>query len=75
MVNLNTTLLAYLIFAFPPKEEQENIVRKVAEVDTLLREESANVAKLCLVKSGLVADLLTGRVRVPESLSVVEKQA
>jgi type I restriction enzyme, S subunit len=74
MVNLNTTLLAHLVFAFPPKEEQENIVWRVAETEALLREESANLAKLCLVKSGLMADLLTGCVRVPESVATVENQ-
>jgi hypothetical protein len=30
--------------------------------------------KLVQLKSGLMADLLTGRVRVPESMSAVENQ-
>ena len=68
MVNLNTTLLAHLVFAFPIKEEQEDIVRRVADADTLVQTESANLAKLNLLKSALMADLLTGRVRVPASL-------
>lgn len=72
MVNLNTTLLADLVFAFSPKEEQEAIVRRVAEADILLQEESANLEKLELLKRGLMSDLLTGRVRTPETLFAVE---
>ncbi len=70
MVNLNTTLLAYLQFAFPQKEEQEEVVRRVAEADALIENESANLAKLGLLKSGLMTDLPTGRVRAPEEIAV-----
>ncbi|MBI3797634.1 MAG: restriction endonuclease subunit S [Deltaproteobacteria bacterium] len=70
MVNLNTTLLAYLQFAFPRKEEQEEVVRRVAKADALIENESANLAKLGLLKSGLMTDLLTGHVRVPERVTV-----
>ncbi|MFZ1641660.1 MAG: hypothetical protein WAV07_09550 [Candidatus Contendobacter sp.] len=68
MVNLNTTLLAHLAFAFPTIEEQEQIVKRVANADVLIQTESANFTKLNLLKSALMADLLTGRVRVPVDL-------
>jgi type I restriction enzyme, S subunit len=65
MVNLNTTLLAHLRFAFPLKGEQDEVVQRVADADASIHKESANLSKLGLVKSGLMTDLLTGRVRVP----------
>lgn len=36
--------------------------------------EEAQLTKLAKLKSGLMTDLLTGRVRVPESVSTVENQ-
>jgi type I restriction enzyme S subunit len=70
MVNLNTTLLAHLFFAFPPKEEQEKIVRQIDEVDATIQKELANLLKLGVLKSGLMNDLLTRRVRMPEGIAV-----
>src|SRR5262249_39429278 len=66
MVNLNTRLLAHLIFAFPPKQEQEKIVRQIGEAEAAIQKESENLLKLNFLKSGLMNDLLTGRVLVPE---------
>ena len=65
MVNLNTKLLAHLQFAFPPREEQDAAVLRVAEADSTIIQETANLSKLGVLKSGLMTDLLTGRVRVP----------
>jgi hypothetical protein len=45
------------------------------EHDALIRSHEHEFAKLVQLKSGLMADLLTGRVRVPESISVVENQS
>lgn len=70
MVNLNTTLLAHLVFAFPTIEEQEEIVKRLADMGAIIQTESANLAKLNLLKSALMADLLTGRVRVPDDLDL-----
>jgi type I restriction enzyme S subunit len=69
MVNLNTTLLAHLSFAFPPKQEQDIVVRCVEEVDALFQKDMAILQALSLSKSGLVSDLLTGSVSVPEAMS------
>jgi type I restriction enzyme S subunit len=67
MVNLNATLLASVVLAFPPKTEQDSIVRQANETDALLREELRNLSKLRVVKVGVINDLVTGRVRVPSS--------
>jgi type I restriction enzyme S subunit len=68
MVNLNTTLLAHLVFAFPRKEEQQEMVRLVGEAVSTIHKGLENLSKLGLLKSGLMNDLLTGRVRLPELL-------
>jgi type I restriction enzyme, S subunit len=70
MVNLNTQLLAHLLFAFPAKREQEAIVQHVHEADRAIEAERLQLSKLTLLKSGLLADLLTGCVRVPEETTV-----
>jgi type I restriction enzyme S subunit len=70
MVNLNTTLLAHLAFAFPPMDEQEAVVGLVSVADARICTELKNLSKLQLLKSGLMTDLLTGRVRVPEGVEV-----
>ena len=47
-------------------ERQLQIIESVAAFTARLETERADLAKAQLLKSGLVADLLTGRVRVPE---------
>jgi type I restriction enzyme, S subunit len=71
MVNLNTTLLAHLFFAFPRKQEQEDVATRIGETDATTQKELANLLKLGHLKSGLMDDLLTGRVRVPEEIAVM----
>ncbi|MEI6644687.1 MAG: hypothetical protein WCP12_01465 [bacterium] len=66
MVNLNTKLLSHLQFGFPQKEEQALVVSRMKQADSVILQEEANLAKLNLMKSGLMDDLLTGRVRVSE---------
>lgn len=68
MVNLNTQLLAHLSFAFPEKMEQEAIVLCIEEADRVIETERLQLSKLALLKSGLMTDLLTGRVRVLEGV-------
>lgn len=70
MVNLNTKLLAHLTLGFPPKEEQQDVVQRVAEADAIIVREREYLSKLGHVKSGLMTDLLTGRVRVPETIGI-----
>ncbi len=65
MVNLNTKVLIQLRFAFPPKDEQVESVRRIAEADEAIRRESVSLSKIGHIKSGLMTDLLTGRVRMP----------
>ena len=54
----------------PQKTEQERIVSVSNSVESALSEQHRVLAKLIPLKSGLMNDLLTGRVRVPEGVAV-----
>lgn len=64
MMGLNTKLLAKLVIAKPPLEEQVSIMNHISSVDSLIYTEQAYCNKLKLYKKGLMHDLLTGHVRV-----------
>jgi type I restriction enzyme S subunit len=56
--------------AIPSPEEQQNVVKRIEAIDANIAIELDKHAKLDLVKSGLMANLLTGRVCVPEEFAV-----
>ena len=62
-------LLAHLV-PIPPKAEQQSILWVVVLFDATTAVEETQLAKLQQLKSGLMNDLLTGRVRVPEGIAV-----
>ena len=74
IAHLTQEKLALLQVARPPRDEQEKMVELWEAMDGEQQINEALLAKLTLVKSGLMADLLTGRVRVPESISDMEAQ-
>lgn len=49
---------------FPPINEQDRILNRMASLDNRIAAEAAVLNKLYRQKSGLMDDLLTGRVRV-----------
>jgi type I restriction enzyme, S subunit len=51
-----------------PRYEQDAVVACINRIEQQTSMEVKNYQKLSLVKSGLMADLLTGRVRVPEGV-------
>lgn len=57
-----------LWLARPEEAEQEAIVGLLADLDGGIEAEERELSKLVQLKTGLMADLLIGRVRVPESL-------
>lgn len=65
---INTEQICALNFALPPIQEQRAIVAILKEYDGQQAMDSASLAKLRQLKSGLMSDLLTGRVRVPADL-------
>ena len=52
------------------REEQEQIATVIQGLETHLLSETSELSKLQYLKSGLMNDLLTGRVRVPEGIAV-----
>jgi type I restriction enzyme, S subunit len=60
----NTVILDSLLFSWPERREQEQIVAVYAAADNRIRAEESYRDKLKLQKRGLMQDLLTGRVRV-----------
>ncbi len=55
-----------IYIAIPSSMEQQAIVEQIETIDANIAVESNEFAKLSLLKSALMSDLLTGRVRVPE---------
>jgi len=60
--------IAQFLVPCPKPSEQECILSMVNVQDNRIRLAEHEAAKLAQVKSGLMNDLLTGRVRVPESI-------
>jgi type I restriction enzyme S subunit len=50
------------------RKEQEQIAAAIQNLEAQLSKEADGLSKLRQLKSGLMTDLLTGRIRVPETL-------
>lgn len=75
IAHLTQEKLALLQVAYPLVAEQTEMVRRWAAIDRDLEAENSILRKLGYVKLGIMDDLLTGRVRVPESLCAAETPA
>jgi len=64
MANINTAILAAIVVARPPIEEQGAIVQRIAGVTIEICRVEEMLRKMRSEKVGLMDDLLTGRVRV-----------
>lgn len=67
MKNISQNVIRGLLLAYPEVDEQRRILEAIQPIDSELAVSSSELCKLKSVKSGLMADLLTGRVRVPEA--------
>jgi len=70
---MNRQELTEYTFALPPYAEQVHISKLLAIQDTRLNNEEAHLNKLQQIKKGLMHDLLTGRVRVTQLATTLEK--
>ena len=61
---LNLPTISNLVTVIPEHTEQDNIARRLDEADSRVACVKSELAKLGKLKSGLMEDLLTGRVRV-----------
>jgi type I restriction enzyme S subunit len=75
LASINSTQLNAFEIPLPSLAEQEAITKMLKAQDDRLTAETRGLVKLHALKSGLMSDLLTGRVRVPESVSAVENQS
>jgi len=64
MLNLNTAILADLPIILPPDDEQEIIGDAISALDNRISSCHRKLVSLTRVKSALMQDLLTGKVRV-----------
>ena len=62
---INLRDLKEVMVAVPPMREQEQIAAVLADLDAFVELETANLDKLTTLKTHLLTDLLSGRVRVP----------
>lgn len=66
---LNLPTIRNLPSAFPSRSEQDQIAARLDEIDNRIQNAMTETKKLSELKSGLMDDLLTGRVRVTPLLS------
>lgn len=74
-VNLTLGLCQELPLPDIPIEEQKAIVSRVEEIQNRISWETEQLGKLLMLKSGLMDDLLTGRVRVTPLLEASSSSA
>ena len=65
--HFNVGEMKRVLVAKPQPDEQKEIVKRLDLLDSEIAIVTSEKEKLALLKSGLLADLLTGRVRVPEA--------
>jgi type I restriction enzyme S subunit len=70
----NAVVMNALLLPWAPFDEQRRIVSALRSLNSRLQSEEIELQKLRLLRQGLMTDLLTGRVRVRESVSAVENQ-
>lgn len=65
--SVSSTALNRLLFAIPAKDEQDEIANRIEAVLIKLKREQASLFKTIQIKSGLMQDLLSGKVEVSVS--------
>lgn len=72
IAHLGADRFARMEFPIPPKDVETRIVRSLGAIADRIRLERERASNLQSIKQGLMEDLLTGRVRVPEAEVVLE---
>ena len=67
---INLAFIRSLSVPDPYRPEQDAVAERMLAFDAQMKAEENHLSKLRLLKSGLMNDLLTGRVRVPEEIAV-----
>lgn len=61
---INLTEIKEMLVPLPALDEQERIAEKIQTINRILEQETTHLSKLHSLKTGLMQDLLSGRVRV-----------
>ncbi|GAA4231285.1 type I restriction enzyme S subunit [Streptosporangium album] len=72
IAHLGADRFARMSFPVPPEDEERRMVRSLHSLSERMTAERERAKHLELLKQGLMEDLLTGRVRVPEAEAVLE---
>lgn len=64
MMKINSQMVLNTIIPLPIKNEQQELLDRVTSVSSLVQQSRKELEKYMKVKSGLMQDLLTGKVRV-----------
>jgi type I restriction enzyme S subunit len=67
---LNYQQLGAFLIPWPEPAERSRIAQSIDALESSLRMQQHEAVKLRMVKAGLMADFLTGRVRAPENLKI-----
>jgi len=70
MVKITGAGVMETLIAYPDHDEQQRILAALAPFDEELQALHAEHLKLAMLKFGLMSDLLTGRVRLSEEITV-----
>jgi type I restriction enzyme, S subunit len=65
---LNRNIIHPILVTIPEKTEQINIVNRLEAYEEVIQKEKLVLKKLYSIKQGLMHDLLTGTIRVPQHL-------
>jgi len=74
-LHLTKEKIEAILLPKPRCDELLRIVKLVKMQDRIVDTENRTLSKLQIIKSGLMTDLLTGRVRVPPRLDLLEPTA
>ena len=66
IAHLGADRFAAMRFPLAPRKEEQRIVNVLSALADRVRAEQSRLAKLDLMKEGLMEDLLTGKVRIPQ---------
>lgn len=71
LASINSTQLKAFPIPLPPIQEQATVIEVLSASDSVLETETTRLSKLHRLKTGLMQDLLTGRVSVEELLEKI----
>lgn len=72
--NISQKIVEKLTILVPEPNEQKQIIDKLSTIDKMLKQNQINLAKLQSLKTGLMQDLLSGKVRVTATVGTISEE-